>query len=145
MRRRPLPFWVAGGKQHMMPCHHALAEALHAYIAAAGIAADKKAFLFRTSRGHGGTALADQPMTQVDASAWCASARSRPALWRRSATTHSARQGSRRTSPMGVRWSMLRKWRRTNAHAQPNCRTKQKSDLHQDESGKNLGCEAFFR
>jgi site-specific recombinase XerD len=56
-----------GGKQHMMPCHHALAEALHTYIAVAGIAADKKAFLFRTSRGHGGTALADQPMTQVDA------------------------------------------------------------------------------
>jgi integrase len=56
-----------GGKQHMMPCHHALAEALHAYIDAAGIAADKKAFLFRTSRGHGGTALADQPMTQPDA------------------------------------------------------------------------------
>jgi integrase len=27
------------GKQHMMPCHHALAEALHAYIAAAGITA----------------------------------------------------------------------------------------------------------
>jgi hypothetical protein len=42
-----------GGKQHMMPCHHALAEALHAYIAAAGIGADKKAFLFRTGRGHG--------------------------------------------------------------------------------------------
>src|ERR1700674_898273 len=56
-----------GGKHHVMPCHHALAEALHAYIDAAGIAADKKAFLFRTSRGHGGTALADQPMTQVDA------------------------------------------------------------------------------
>jgi hypothetical protein len=31
-----------------MACHHALAEALHAYIAVAGIAADKKAFLFRT-------------------------------------------------------------------------------------------------
>jgi site-specific recombinase XerD len=31
-----------GGKQHMMPCHHALAEALHAYIAAAGIAADRR-------------------------------------------------------------------------------------------------------
>jgi integrase/recombinase XerD len=44
-----------------------LLPALHAYIAAAGIAADKKAFLFRTSRRHGGTALADQPMTQVDA------------------------------------------------------------------------------
>jgi integrase len=27
----------------------------------------QQAFLFRTSRGHGGTALADQPMTQVDA------------------------------------------------------------------------------
>ena len=56
-----------GGKQHLIPCHHALAEALHAYIAAAGIAANKKAFLFRTSRGHRGTALAEQPMTQVDA------------------------------------------------------------------------------
>jgi integrase len=50
-----------------MPCHHALAEALHAYIAAAGIAADRKGFLFRTSRGHLGTALSEQPMTQPDA------------------------------------------------------------------------------
>ena len=41
-----------GGKQHVMPCHHALAEALHAYIAAAGISEDKKGWLFRTSRGH---------------------------------------------------------------------------------------------
>jgi site-specific recombinase XerD len=56
-----------GGKQHMMPCHHALADALHAYIAAAGIGDDKKGFLFRTSRGHGGAVLSDQPMTQVDA------------------------------------------------------------------------------
>jgi integrase len=55
-----------GGKQQM-PCHHALAEALHAYIAAASIAADKKGLLFRTSRGHTGTVLSDQPMTQVDA------------------------------------------------------------------------------
>jgi integrase len=30
-----------GGKHHEMPCHHALAEALHAYIAAAGIADDR--------------------------------------------------------------------------------------------------------
>jgi site-specific recombinase XerD len=56
-----------GGKHHTMPCHHALAEALHAYIAPAGIAADRKGFLFRTSRGHGGAALSDQPMTQPDA------------------------------------------------------------------------------
>ena len=31
-----------GGKHHVMPCHHAAAEALHAYIAAAGIGDDKK-------------------------------------------------------------------------------------------------------
>ena len=40
-----------GGKHHEMPCHHALAEALHAYIAAAGIADDRKGWLFRTSPG----------------------------------------------------------------------------------------------
>jgi integrase len=57
-----------GGKQHTMPCHHALAEALHAYINAAGIAEDRKGFLFRTSRGHNGTALSDQAMDQ--SAAW---------------------------------------------------------------------------
>src|SRR4051812_3691504 len=31
-----------GGKQHSMPCHHALAEALRAYIDTAGIAEDRK-------------------------------------------------------------------------------------------------------
>ena len=38
-----------GGKHHVMPCHHALAEALRAYIDAAGIAEDRKGWLFRTS------------------------------------------------------------------------------------------------
>jgi site-specific recombinase XerD len=56
-----------GGKQHAMPCHHALAEMLHAYIAAAGIAEDRKGWLFRTSRGHTATALSDHPMVQSDA------------------------------------------------------------------------------
>jgi site-specific recombinase XerD len=56
-----------GGKQHSMPCHHALAEALHAYINAAGIAEDRKGVLFRTSPGHTGTELTDQPMSQPDA------------------------------------------------------------------------------
>lgn len=56
-----------GGKQHAMPCHHALAEALHAYIAAAGIAEDRKGILFRTARGHAGTMLSVQAMTQPDA------------------------------------------------------------------------------
>src|SRR6266853_5111175 len=41
-----------GGKEHAMPCHHALAEALRAYIDAAGIAEDRKGWLFRTARGH---------------------------------------------------------------------------------------------
>jgi integrase len=33
-----------GGKEHAMPCHHALAEALRAYIDAAGIAEDRKGY-----------------------------------------------------------------------------------------------------
>lgn len=58
-----------GGKQHAMPCHHAAAEALHAYTAAAGIADDKKGWLFRTAKGHRATTLSDRPMDQADA--WC--------------------------------------------------------------------------
>ena len=57
-----------GGKHHEMPCHHALAEALHAYIAAAGIAEDRKGWLFRTSPGHNATVLTAQPMNQ--SAAW---------------------------------------------------------------------------
>lgn len=56
-----------GGKHHTMPCHHALAEALRAYIDAAGIAEDRKGWLFRTSRGHKGGELSEQPMAQPDA------------------------------------------------------------------------------
>jgi hypothetical protein len=37
-----------GGKEHAMPCHHALAEAFRAYIDVAGIAEDRKGWLFRT-------------------------------------------------------------------------------------------------
>src|SRR3954447_14787970 len=44
-----------GGKQHTMPCHHALAEALHAYIGAAGIADD------RSGRGAGYPAPTGSP------------------------------------------------------------------------------------
>jgi site-specific recombinase XerD len=56
-----------GGKQHVMPCHHALAEELRAYIDAAGIAEDRKGFLFRTSPGHNATLLLEKPMAQADA------------------------------------------------------------------------------
>jgi integrase/recombinase XerC len=38
-----------GGKQHVMPCHRLLTEALRAYLDAVGIAEDCKGFLFRTS------------------------------------------------------------------------------------------------
>jgi site-specific recombinase XerD len=56
-----------GGKHHVMPCHHSLAEALRAYTAAAGIEDDRKGFLFRTSKGHRGVELALEPMGQPDA------------------------------------------------------------------------------
>jgi hypothetical protein len=46
----------------------ALAEALRAYIDAAGIAEDRKGFLFRTSWGrHTATVLSEPPMAQADA------------------------------------------------------------------------------
>jgi site-specific recombinase XerD len=56
-----------GGKHHVMPCHHSLAEELRAYIDTAGIAEDSKGYLFRTSKGHHGVGLSKQPMTQPDA------------------------------------------------------------------------------
>jgi site-specific recombinase XerD len=56
-----------GGKHHVMPCHHALAEALRAYIDAAGIGEDPRGFLFRTSSGHRGIELSQVPMGQPDA------------------------------------------------------------------------------
>jgi site-specific recombinase XerD len=56
-----------GGKEHVMPCHHALAEALRAYIDAAGIAEDRKSYLFRTSPGHNAALLLENPMAQADA------------------------------------------------------------------------------
>jgi site-specific recombinase XerD len=57
-----------GGKEHTMPCHHALSKMLHAYVAAAGIADDRKGWLFRTSPGHNATVLTEQPMNQ--SAAW---------------------------------------------------------------------------
>lgn len=56
-----------GGKHHVMPCHHVLAEALHAYIAVAGVAEDRKGWLFQTSPRRNPTVLTKQPMTQADA------------------------------------------------------------------------------
>jgi integrase len=48
--------------------NHALAEALRAYIIdAAGIAEDRKGFLFRTSPGQNAAVLTERPMVQADA------------------------------------------------------------------------------
>ena len=41
---------------------------LHAYVAAAGIADDRKGWLFRTSPGHNATMLTEQPLNQ--SAAW---------------------------------------------------------------------------
>ena len=54
-----------GGKEHEMPTHHNLDKYLEEYIAAAGIAQDRKGPLFRTSRGRGGE-LVDRPLLQSD-------------------------------------------------------------------------------
>jgi site-specific recombinase XerD len=56
-----------GGKHHAMPCHHALADALHTYIAAASITEDRKGWLFRTSPRRTATVLTDKAMAQADA------------------------------------------------------------------------------
>jgi integrase len=56
-----------GGKQHLIPCHHELAEELHAYIKAARIGEDRKGWLFRTAKGWKVATLSDQPMSQADA------------------------------------------------------------------------------
>jgi hypothetical protein len=59
----------AGWTVHAMPCHHALAEALRAFIDAAGIAEDRKGWLLRTARGHKADALSERAMNLSDA--WC--------------------------------------------------------------------------
>jgi integrase len=56
-----------GGKQHIIPCHHELAEELHAYIKVAGIGEEPKRWLFRTAKGWKVGTLSDQPMSQADA------------------------------------------------------------------------------
>lgn len=54
-----------GGKRHEMPAHHNLDSYLEEYLAAAGIAADRKGPLFRTVRGKTGQ-LTRNPMRQQD-------------------------------------------------------------------------------
>ena len=63
-------WWVRlhekGGKHHEMPAHHKLEAYIDEYIVEAGIAEDKKGFLFRTAFGKTRT-LTERPMRQADA------------------------------------------------------------------------------
>jgi integrase len=54
-----------GGKRHEVPAHHNAEDYLDAYIAAAGIAAERKTPLFRTIDRH--RQLTDRPMHRIDA------------------------------------------------------------------------------
>jgi integrase len=55
-----------GGKRHEVPAHHNLDDYIEAYIQAAGLKSDPKAFLFRTAAGKTDM-LTDRPMGQADA------------------------------------------------------------------------------
>jgi integrase/recombinase XerD len=54
-----------GGKEHEMPTHHNLDRYLEEYIAAAGIAEDRKGAMFRTTRGRSGE-LTSNSLLQSD-------------------------------------------------------------------------------
>ena len=117
-----------GGKHHAMPCHHALAEALHAYIAAAGIGEDREGWLFRTSRGHNSAVLSEQPMNQSDA--WRMIRRRAVAAGIHAPIgNHTFRATA---SPlilrMAARSNTRRKWPRTRAHARRSSMTAPRSD-----------------
>jgi len=54
-RRGRVRLHEKGGKEHEVPCHHNREQYLDEYIAAAGIAGDPDAPLFRTAAGKTGT------------------------------------------------------------------------------------------
>jgi integrase len=57
-----------GGKHHTMPCQSRARRGAPRHINAAGIAEDRKGFLFRTASGHNGDELSDQAIDQ--SAAW---------------------------------------------------------------------------
>ena len=64
-RRAWLCLHEKGGKRHEMPAHHNLEGYLDAYVAAAGIAEDRKGYLFRTAAGKQNRLTAN-PLSQPD-------------------------------------------------------------------------------
>ena len=132
-----------GGKEHAMPCHHALAEALRAYIDAAGIAEDRKGWLFRTSPRHNATVLTEQPMAQADAWRMIRRRAVAAGITRRSAITRFGRPASPLISAMAARSSTHSPWQRMKARAQLSSTTGRKSGLPRTRS-RGSGYEAGY-
>lgn len=65
-RRTWLRLAEKGGRVHDMPAHHALEDALHAYMEAAGIKEDRGGWLFRAAAGRTG-ALTERPLAPRNA------------------------------------------------------------------------------
>ena len=103
-----------GGKQHEMPCHHALAEELRAYIDAAGIADDRKGYLFRTAPGHNATVLLEKPIAQADA--W-------RMIRRRAIAAGIYAPIGNHSFPRDRHHGISRQWRRMRTPAQPSLRS----------------------
>jgi site-specific recombinase XerD len=66
-KRWKLRLHEKGGKEHVVPVHHALEAYLDAYLDGAGIRDEKKGPLFRTLDTSPGRPLSLEPMTQPDA------------------------------------------------------------------------------
>ncbi len=117
-----------GGKQHVIPCHHELAEELHAYIKQAGIGEERKGWLFRTAKGWKAATLSDQPMSQADA--WrMIRRRAQVAGIKAPIGCHTFRAtGITAYLECGGRSSTPRPWPRTRVPERPNCmiRTKER-------------------
>ena len=132
-----------GGKEHAMPCHHALADALRAYIDAAGITDDRKGFLFRTSPRHNAKTLTDRPLTQ--ANAWLRIRRraSAAGITAPIGCHNSVQPGSPLILPMAARSSTPRKWRRTKARAPRNFTTAPRSGLRRTRWNRIRLCDGI--
>ena len=134
-----------GGKEHAVPCHHALAEALHAYIKVAGIAEDRKGFLFRTAPGHKADMLSERPMDQC--AAWHMIRRRAKAVGITAPIGNHTFRATGITAYLanGGALNTRRKWRRTKARARPSLTAGRKERLTQDEVRNRLWNNRKYR
>jgi integrase len=126
------------GKEHKMPCHHALSEMLHA----AGIADDRKGWLFRTSPGHAATVLTEQPMDQ--SAAWLMVRRRAMAAGIAAAIgNHTFRStGITNFLENGGTLETRRTWQRMPARARPGSTIGGKNGSRR-RRWREFGCERF--